>query len=356
MSYNLELQKINLKLYSITNPDDKIILLKQAILLADSNNDIEWGFDFRLELINEEVRTSRCIESFPAFTWLLETYDKNPEIFDEKELLWQYKWLAQASYRNSNIEKEQIEKIFEDLKSRMTKNGYSLRGYYSVIIGWYDFIGDIESMDAYIELREKDTRDDMSHCMACELDIRVESELKKGNVDRAIDIAHDLFVKKLSCAHMPFATFCKFAYYLNKLGDSRAADFYEKAMYELKENIDEKYETFLSTISLLINYLIYNDREKAFELFEKYSPWDFNSEDSLQFDFSVNVLNLFNVEGSRKIRISATHPLYSDSGEYNLKDLYSYYYNRALDLAHKFDARNKTDNFKNLLTKETMSK
>jgi hypothetical protein len=46
MNYSLELRKINLKLISFTNPDDKISLLKQGILLSDAVNDLECEFDF----------------------------------------------------------------------------------------------------------------------------------------------------------------------------------------------------------------------------------------------------------------------------------------------------------------------
>ncbi|MCO6564818.1 MAG: hypothetical protein J6581_05180 [Apibacter sp.] len=354
MNYNLELQKINLKLNSFVNPDDRIPVLKQGILLSDANNDIEWGFDFRLELIGEEARSSRCIESFPAFTWILDIHDKNPTLFDEKEFLWEYKWMANASYRNSNINIDQIEKIFEDLKIRMTRNSYSLRGYYSIMIEWYMFIGKIEEMDHYIELRDKEARDDMSHCQACELDTKVEAELIKGNIDKAIENAKDLFAKKFSCAHMPFATFCTFAYYLNKLRDSRSADFYNKAMDELK-NVDKSDSSIISTISLLINYLINNDKEKAFSLYEKYSPWELNAEDYFQFIFAKNVLNLFNAETTRSLKISVDHPLYSNLGEYNLKDLYNHYYTHAFHLAKKFDNRNKTLWFTNSLQEEVKS-
>lgn len=354
MNYSLELQKINLKLNSFTNPDDKISLLKQGILLSDANNGLEWGFDFRLNLIVEEARTSRCIESFPAFTWILDINDKNSSFCDEKEFLWEYKWMANASYRNANININQIKKIFKDLKIRMIRNSYSLRGYYSVMIEWYKFIGNIDEMDSYIELRDKETRDDMSHCPACEIDAKVEAELIKGNIDKAIENADDLFAKKFSCAHMPFATLCKFTYHLNKLRDSRSADFYNKAMDELK-NVDKSDSSIISTISLLINYLINNDKEKAFSLYEKYSPWELNAEDYLQFIFAKNVLNLFNAETTRSLKISVDHPLYSNLGEYNLKDLYNHYHAHALHLAKKFDNRNKTLWFTNSLQEEVKS-
>ncbi len=351
MNYNLELQKIELKLKTASTPEDKINLLKQGIKIADTHSDIDWGFDLRLDLIAEEVSTSRCIESFSAFSWILNTRDENPDLFDESEFLWEYKWMANASYRNADISKEQIESILEDLKTRMQRNGYSLRGYYSIVIAWNQFLGKDEEVDRYIELREKEQHDDMSHCPACELDTRVEVELKKGNFDKAITIAHDLLTKKVTCAHMPFATFSELAYHLNKVNDERAPGFFEKALEEL-QTMDSSDSSILSTVSLLTNYLITHDKEKAFSFFEKYSPWELEAEDSLKYTFSKNCFRLFKGEGKRKLQLDIKHPLYNNSQEYNLNDLYSHYYQQALKLAEKFDQRNGTPSFMESLEKE----
>ncbi len=352
MNYTLELQKIELKLKAATTPEDRINLLKQGIKIADSHNDIEWGFDLRLDLIAEEVSTSRCIESFSAFSWILNTRDENPDLFDESEFLWEYKWMANASYRNADISKEQIESILEDLKVRMQRNGYSLRGYYSIVIAWNQFLGNDEEVDRYIELREKEQHDDMSHCPACELDTKVEVELRKGNFDKALTMGHDLLIKKVTCAHMPFATFSELAYHLNRANDERASGFFEKALEELQA-LDPSDSSILATVSLLINYLITQDKETAFSFFEKYSSWELNAEDSLKYNISKNCFRLFKGEGKRKLQLEVKHPLYNNSQEYNLEDLYSHYYQKALDLAEKFDRRNETPSFIESLKKET---
>lgn len=348
MNYNLELQKLELKLETITAVEDRINILKQAIQLADSNQDVEWGFDFRLRLISEEVCTSHCVESFSAFSWILDAYDKNPDIFDESEFLWEYKWMAKASYCNANISKEQIENIIEDLKSRMLKNGYSLRGYYSIVIAWKQFLGLHEEVDKYIQLREKEQRDDMSHCPACELDTKVGEELRKGNIEEALTMANDLINKKLTCAHMPFATFCNFAYYLNIKKDERASIFFEKAMEELNK-MDETDSSILISISLLIHYLIDNDEKRAFSFYEKYSIWELDADDYLKFTFSKNILPLFRKGTKKDLQINVQHPLFSESGEYELSELYNYYYKQAKLLSEKFDTRNQTSHFSELL-------
>lgn len=351
MNYNLELQKIELKLKTVTRPEDRINLLKQGIQIADAHNDLDWGFDLRLDLIAEEVSTSQCVESFSAFSWILNTRDENPDLFEESEFLWEYKWMANASYRNASVSKEQIEGILEDLKVRMQRSGYSLRGYYSVLIAWNRFLGEKEKVDELIELREKELKDDMSHCPACELDTRVEVELEKGNTEEALALAQDLISRKLTCAHMPFATFSELAYHLNKAEDQRASDFFDRACEEL-QTMDESDSSIVATLSLLINYLISQDREKAFSFFEKYSRWEIQAEDSIKYTFSKNVFRLFSGEGNRKLQLDSKHPLYNELQEYKEQSLFQYYYDQAYQLAQRFDHRNGTSAFMESLEKE----
>lgn len=344
MNHNLEIQKLLLKKDTIEHPEDRINLLKQAILIADANNDIDWGFDLRLDLIFEERDTAHCIDSFAAFAWLLNTHDTNPGIFDESDFLWEYKWMAGAARRNVNISLTQVHSIMDDLKMRMERNGYTLRGYYSVLIYWNLFIGNIEEAKKIMDLRNATERDRMSHCPACEQDTQVEIELIQGNFDKALTSANDLITKKLTCGVMPLVTFCNLTYYLGKAGDARAADFLPKAEEEIAALKDND-TSLISHISNLLYYLTLTNKDKAWEYFEKYAEWEVNAEDAVSFDFSKNVLPLLHGEGQKILNMGLKLPYYSSDNCYNINDLYQYYYKKASDLAKQFDSRNRTDKF-----------
>lgn len=344
MNHNLEIQKTLLKIDTVSHPEDKISLLKQAIQVADANNDLDWGFDLRLDLISLEKDTSHCTESFPAFTWVLSAYDANPELFNEDDFLWEYKWMAAAARRNVNISRQQVEAIMADLKVRMERNGYTLRGYYSVMIYWYLFIGDMAEANRFLELRDSTPRDRMSHCPACELDTRVEMELIQGLFDKAITTANDLITKKLTCGVMPLTTFCNLTYYLSKAGDERAADFFAKAEEEIADT-KENDSSLISNISDVIFYLNKYDRSRAWEYFQRYADWEIGAEDAISFDFSKNILTLLKEEGSRQLTMSEKLPYFRADGNYRIADLYDYYYQKAKNLAQQFDARNGTNSF-----------
>lgn len=347
MNYNLEIQKILLKVDQLKNHDDKINLLKQAIILSDANNDIDWGFDLRLDLIREETYTSHCTESFPAFAWILNAHDNNPELFDESDFLWEYKWMATSSRRNVNISREQIETIMEDLRVRMKKNGYTDRAYFTVRIYWHLFLGETDKAHEYIKLRDDTPRDRMSHCPACELDASVEMELIDGNMDKGIILAHDLISKKLTCGHMPFGTFCNLTFYLNKAKDERAAEYFAKAEEEMKNM--EHDTSLLSDISLLMYYLIDNDIDKAWKYFEKYAGWELGAEDAFSFEFSLPVLRLLKAGGDRSLDVDSQLSYFQANGIYDIKELYDHYYQKADSLATRFDERNGNQHFRNRL-------
>ncbi|MFR9164928.1 MAG: hypothetical protein ACLVKO_01405 [Dysgonomonas sp.] len=343
MDYNLQIQKILLQVDKTVNPEDKMNLLKEAIKIADANNDIDWGFDLRLDLIREETYTSHCTESFPAFAWILNVNDNNPEMFDESDFLWEYKWMASSARRNVNISREQIENIMEDLKVRMSRNGYTDRAYHTVMLYWHLFIGNIEKAREHLKLRDEASRDRMSHCPACELDASVELELIDGNFDKAISKAHDLITKKLTCGRMPFGTFCNLTYYLGKANDPRANEYFVKAEEELATMENDM--SLIGDISLLMHYLNKNNREKAWEYFEKYADWEVDAEDALSFDFSATVLPLLKEGGEKTLNMSSKLPYYNSDNKYNVTDLYNYYEEKAKKLAQQFDLRNGNDHF-----------
>ncbi|MDR2563420.1 MAG: hypothetical protein LBC98_05690 [Prevotellaceae bacterium] len=343
MSHNLQIQRLLIKRETLTAPDDKIALIKQAINLADAHNDIEWGFDLRLELIRDEKDTSRCDESFPAFTWILDTYDRNPDAFDESEFLWEYKWMLGAARRNSSISLEQIESIAEDYKVRLQRNGYSLRPYYAAKTHLAFFLDDMKAAKTYIELRDKELRDDMANCHACELDDNIELELRLGNFDKALAVGNEMLTKKVTCTHMPFSAYCACIKYFHKAGEmKRALEYFNKAEEDLAA-LDDTSQ--VSEIGNMIRFLTDYDREKAWNYFAQYAHWSVDSEEYLDFLFSVSLLPLLSEEGSRTMQVSPSLSWYRADDTYKLDELYNYYADRAKILANKFDARNGNDYF-----------
>ena len=345
MNYNLEIQKILLQVKSYKNSDDKIVALKQAIQLADKHNDIDCGFDLRLDLIRQERNTSRCNESFPAFAWIVQTSDANEGYFDEADFLWEYKWMFCSAYRSALIPMEEIVKIGDDLKERLVKNGFSLRAYYNVMTGLAFHLRDYAQAKHWIDLAHTELVDDMTNCPACELDTEVELYLFEGKLNEAIVKAQDLIHKKLTCYSMPFQTFCSLTYYSWKAGDAEgAASFFNQAMEEYERN--DKYDSSVGySMGLLLTYMYEINHLETWTIFERISAWEIDAEDILRYHFARQMMQITKNGGEVSLTISSQLPYFKLDGNYNLLDLYTYFKNEAMDLAKRFDARNNNTNY-----------
>ncbi|NDW18565.1 hypothetical protein D0T53_06505 [Dysgonomonas sp. 216] len=350
MNHNLQIQKILLEVDKANNLDDKITLLKQAINIADANNDVDWGYDLRMDIIYQEKGTAHCIESIPAFTWILDTVDANPDLFEDNNIMLEYKWMVAAALRNSSFSVAQIEHIREDFKRRMIKNGQGTFTYNLLMMQWYMQTGEYDMARRYQALKDKDQPDEVSFCKACWINLDSELELLSGNTEKALTIADDLFTKRDTCKYEPFNTLSFFAYQLAQQNNDRAKAYLTDAENELSQ-----VEQLESYMLLNISYMIYcasiYDENGAWMLFEKFADWSIGAEDYFTFYFSANMLRLTNKEGIKSLNLSARLPYFSKNGEYNLLELNKYFYNTALALATKFDGRNGNNFFTETLDK-----
>lgn len=342
MNYRLEIQKILLSVDKATDNKDRLKLIKQAITIADSNNDIDWGFDLREELLYLEKGTSTTQESFPAFVWMLHNFDSNPELLPIDELLQKYRWMILATHRNANFSLEQIESIREDYLKRMTDRGHGSFTYYNTICQWYIQLGDVEQARKYQTLRDKEQPDNISYCKACVINTDVQLELLTKNFDKAISIAEEVISNKETCYYEPLSVLSKLCYYLELDKDIRAKDFYQKAI-DAYTGITECESHLMEDLSRLIFYGSVHDKETAWGIFKRVSEWDLDADDYPSYYFALNILPLFKPKQDIELNLNLRLPYANNDGVYNTSDLYAFYLDKAQKLASKFDLRNQND-------------
>lgn len=351
MNYNLEIQKILLDIDKMTNPEDKISNLKQAIKIADANNDIDWGFDLRMDLVRTEQFTNHSRESFPAFAWILDTYDNNPDLFQENEILLEYKWLAGVAYSNLNISKKQIEAILEDFRQRTLRNGYGNREYYNIKINISLFSGDKTEARTLLDLRDKEPQDAMTS-PSNDLITTIYVEMLEGNFDNAISHVNEFISQHTSHQMSSIPVYSGLIYYLGgKKYDPLIEKYFEKADEEFSKM--KKYPFQLYEMSLMMYYMAKYKKDKAWLYFEQFVNWEPGAEDAVRFDFALSILPLLKNGGMRNIEvINSIHPYYRADNTYNSDELFEYYLNIASDLAHRFDIRNENEHFTDQLNEE----
>ncbi|PXV63526.1 hypothetical protein CLV62_11313 [Dysgonomonas alginatilytica] len=344
MNYNLEIQKILLDTENIKNPDDRIMLLKQAIHIADANNDMDWGYDLRMDLIRNEQFTAHSRESFPAFAWILNAYDSDPELYSEEEILNEYKWMAAVSYNNLNVSRVQIEAILEDFRKRSVDCGMSSREYYNIMSNWSLFLGSKEDARKYLDLRDKAPEDSMTS-LSNDLITTIYVEMFEGDFDKAISHIQEFMAQRSVHQMNPIPVYSGLIYYFGgKMNDPRAAEYFAEADKEFSELANYPFQLY--EVTLMMYYMSKFEKEKAWAYFEKYVKWEIGAEDAIRFDFATSTLALFKGGGTRLIEaISSNQPYYREDNSYDLDDLYNHYYDIALNLAQQFDKRNGNTHF-----------
>ncbi len=348
MNYNLEIQKILLESDKQDNPEDRIQLLKQAIKVADTHNDIDWGFDLRMDLVRTEQYTNHSRESFPAFAWILDAYDNDKDVFPIKDILNEYKWLAAVCFNNLRLSLEQIENILDDFRRRLHENGYGDREYYNIKMNQSLFKGEKDLAREYLELRDKSPVDEMTS-ESNDLIGTIYVEMFEGDFVSAI-LHMQEYQSKYDRNMIP--VYSGLIYYLGgKNYDPRVEKYFEEADEEFSGLT--KYPFQLYEMSLIMYYMAKYRKDRAWEYFNQFVNWEIDAEESIRFDFALSVLPLLKDGGKKELNvISSRHPYYREDNVYNLNDLYVYYKEIATDMAQQFDIRNRSTHYQELLQEE----
>ena len=345
MNYNLEIQKLLVKAEDVL-PHDRINLLKQAANLADANNDIDWGYELRLQIMDESMGKLKDTEALPAFVWILEAYDANPDRFNTMEMLWKYKWMIDSSARCHFISMEQLEKMLEDYRQRLLDKGFGLRSYYNISASVAFIIENLERAKRCLDARDKIEPDDVCDNPSHELYDMILYYLMIKDTATAMSLERALFALTHPVALFPID--CGYAEYLVRCGKIESAKHFieraEKSFTELNK------QCWLSvSLSGLIYALTFIDPEKAWRYVSDYINWITECQDYDALIFGMNIMPLLKRGGTRTLYLSHEFPVFRDDNVYEVKNLFDYFYGMTLNLAERFDARNGNSSFKSQL-------
>lgn len=344
MRYTLEIQKILFQIEDNKSftPKDKVRLLKQAVNLADENEDIEWAYDLRMMLLSECYHLSSDTELINNFSWILNTYEEHPDLFDESDFLWEYKWVLGMIYDNPDVSLEQAESILEDFKTRLTRNGYSMRPYYDRLYKEALALDQYDKAKEYLDLRNEAPEDAMGNCPACTLDDELDYYMQTGNFEEAYNRAQPILSKQLTCGQVPARTLCTLTYHAWKSGkEELAAELFKQADTEME--LLENDENLISEGGMMVSYLADKNTARACHYLEKCLPWMLEADGYSQYDFSALLVEAFrrwNGASAVQLDLPTEFELYSPSGEYAVEALRDHFYQTAHRLARKFDERN----------------
>lgn len=347
-----QVNELLLQSYRLENGDELIMLLEEAVRLADSTGQLDLQYEAREGLTRACVFGGAAEKAIVSFSWCLAQFDKHPEMFSEWSLLWQYKWIVGLVPHYPQISKKQILEMYEDMERRFLSGGYDLRVIYQHRYRFERLMGKRQEALRFYRMAEEIPRDALSNCETCEIDERVTFALFQGDDARALQLAAPIIEGGRTCASVPHRTYAELLLPLLRLKRLEEAWEYQRLGYRLIA--DNK--SFLDRVACHLVFLaLVRDMTRAVKLFSRHYVWTEQNADLLHrfrfFRAACLLFELLEEEGRQSVTLSLpeTFPLYDESKSYATAELSEHFRQLAQKLARQFDQRNETACFSTLL-------
>ncbi|WP_028776919.1 hypothetical protein [Shimazuella kribbensis] len=316
--------------YLAPNGRVKIGLLEEAIRYADIHLDVDAQFEARMELVDTAIFSGHGEKAIVAFAWCLAQYDKDPDIWNEHQMMWNYKWVVDRLLLFPDIELAKVEEMMEDLKKRFMQTGHGPHFYYFMKQELAMLLDKPKEVEHYYAKWIKEPSDSLSDCHACTLANQTKALLYLGKLDEALAVAQPILEGRASCHSVPHRTYGDLLLPLLHANHKAEAEKYFQKCYELVYN----QTGFLEIIIQLFQYTTITNTPKAISLFENFLPEALDSDESLiKYNFyavATAFWNMLDDQDKKAVRQPELNTIEDIKQEMNR-------------LAHLFDQQNQTD-------------
>lgn len=334
--------------YDLDEGDERIMMLEEAVRLADTTGDVKLQYGARENYIEAAYFGGVPEKALVAYVWCLAHYDRSPYEFGEWRILWRYKWMVNVICDFPQISKEQIYEMLDDMERRWRETGRGLRAVYKYRYRTERFFGNRDEALRFYSLSEQAGRDDLTDCAACEKDEKVSYCLYVGDDKLALRIAEPLLAGRDKCRSVPQRTYSKLLVPLLRMGErERAWQFYMRCYSMIAD--DRSMLEYLSSNFVFLS--LYGDLKGAALVLEKHFRWTEENTNPYDRFLFYRAAWLFTETAeaagieSLRLQMPRSFPLYEAEHSYQTAVLKEWFEARARELAAKFDARNGTDYF-----------
>lgn len=339
-NYEATVNALLLRAWSVGNSAEQVALAEEAARLADTHGDVGLAWEAREVLIEAATFSGFPEKALLAFTWCLGQCDREPERFDERRLLWQYKWVAADLPYFPQVEKKRILEIHDDMTQRYGRCGQSLQPIYKVRWLAAMRMGERELAEEYYRKTRDTPRDVGSDCDACELDDQVSYQVYSKDYERALATAKPILDGAMTCASVPHVTYASLLLPLLRLGRVEEAMRLHRVGFPLVSDCRK----FIDAVANHIEFLTLTENlEQATRVVSNglgAAITTTDLDDRFEF-FRSSLLLCSTLEGAQdapNFRLPASFPLSAPT----VAELREWFEREALDLADRFDTRNGT--------------
>jgi hypothetical protein len=330
----------------LKNGPERIGILEDAVRFADEHGDLDAGFNTRLTLMDAATFGGRPDLLMSAFAWCVAEYDRDPDRFDLKDLLWKQKWVVGNVVEFPHISRAQIEESLADMARRFEEAGSTLHAVHQarreILADMGDFTG---AADATAKLSAT-KRDWLADCRACVCDVTTGQLADLGRDADALAEAAPILTGRIKCTHVPHRTYAKLLLPLVRLGrGEEAREYHESGSRLIGDNPE-----FLSAAARHVEYLaVTGELDEGIELIEVHLPNAIATPSVLNrlkfFGAAWFLLVLLAEQGEKdvRLRLPLNFPFFQAGGVYEIADLAEWLRKEIKIMAAQFDQRNGND-------------
>ncbi len=330
--------------------EPRLAAIREAIAEADQKNNLFWRFQFRYDYLEESVFCGDRYFAMIIFPEMLALYDQNEELRNHfsHDFLVCFRWIVEAAPEFPQISKAEIDSYFRMFKKMLLEQGKSLSIYYMKRSLFYMHVDKaIAAADFYRFLDEP--LDDVSDGRALYYDQQCMYYLSIGEEEKALEAAKLIFAGKLKSNALPQATYHDFIrFYLVRKQYAHAMHY--AFLTEHRVLSDPYYLDIIGTLMSLYSVTKPADGLRLFRM--HYILYQQSKNPFLKMQFAIGAYHLFHALShiqppvkEMMIQLDQEDPIYG----YSLKETAAYFYHEADKAVRKFDARNGTNDFSEML-------
>jgi len=326
----------------------RVALLEEAVALADSVNELDRAYQVRKDLIGAATFSGRPDVTLVAFSWCLTQHDRDPERFNQAEILWQYKWVVGNSWSFPEISRPRLEQLLADMERRYREAGSTLFAVSKLKRDLYMHFGENHRARAIHAEFRKRRRDYLSDCPACMANANCNFYCEQRQWGRAMQAALPVLRNRLRCTEEPHRILSLVLCPLFHLGRVDEAKAYQRQGYRLVSAANHFVRQQAEHLQFLV---LIGDMAQAKRLLERHLPGALEyvtPDERFLFLLAARLwTDRLASGGTRalKVRLPKDLPASVSDGKSSVNELGEWFTAQAQEIARRFDARNGTSAF-----------
>ena len=320
-----------------------LAMLEEAVRLADTHQDIALGIETRQPLMAVARNLLRGDVLTTAFVWCLAQHDREPRRFAGRNLFTEYRWVIGQLSNLADVARATLEEMLADMGRRLERAGFSLRHMYFTQQHIAPDLGDPNLARSATEAMRKYPRDALSSNSGWELAEEVETELFLGREEHAYRLARP-FLEDRFYQHSKADQICgSLLLPLLKWGRLDEA----KSLHARCSRSYHPERVYYWWFGELLKFsALTDDFGRALQRYAECQRAITECTDPLtRLHFALDALVVFDrllAVGKQEalLRLPDRVPVPHRKGLYQVADLRAWLYQKASELADRFDARN----------------